>query len=30
LDVGAGIGIVTKNLLFKYFKKIDLLEQNPN
>lgn len=29
LDCGAGIGRVTKNLLTKYFKKVDLVEQNP-
>lgn len=29
LDCGAGIGRVTKNLLVNYFKKVDLVEQNP-
>jgi protein N-terminal methyltransferase len=29
LDCGAGIGRVTKNALSHYFKKVDLLEQNP-
>lgn len=29
LDCGAGIGRVTKNLLIKYFKHVDLAEQNP-
>lgn len=29
LDVGAGIGRVTKHLLLPLFKKVDMLEQNP-
>lgn len=29
LDCGAGIGRITKNLLMKFFKHIDLVEQNP-
>ncbi|XP_077281905.1 N-terminal methyltransferase isoform X1 [Temnothorax americanus] len=29
LDCGAGIGRITKNLLLKFFKHIDLVEQNP-
>lgn len=29
LDCGAGIGRITKNLLMKHFKRIDLVEQNP-
>ena len=29
LDCGAGIGRITKNLLFNHFKKVDLVEQNP-
>ncbi|XP_011633660.1 N-terminal Xaa-Pro-Lys N-methyltransferase 1 [Pogonomyrmex barbatus] len=29
LDCGAGIGRITKNLLIKFFKHIDLVEQNP-
>lgn len=29
LDCGAGIGRVTENVLSKYFKEIDLYEQNP-
>ncbi|KAJ9592648.1 hypothetical protein L9F63_015685, partial [Diploptera punctata] len=29
LDCGAGIGRITKNLLIKYFDKVDLVEQNP-
>lgn len=29
LDCGAGIGRITKNLLIKHFKRIDLVEQNP-
>ena len=29
LDCGAGIGRVTKNLLFNHFEKVDLVEQNP-
>lgn len=28
LDCGAGIGRVTKNLLMRYLKKVDLVEQN--
>lgn len=28
LDCGAGIGRITKNLLIKYFDKVDLVEQN--
>ncbi|XP_032684887.1 N-terminal Xaa-Pro-Lys N-methyltransferase 1 [Odontomachus brunneus] len=29
LDCGAGIGRITKNLLIKHFKHVDLVEQNP-
>lgn len=29
LDCGAGIGRITKNLLMKHFKRVDLVEQNP-
>lgn len=29
LDVGAGIGRISKNLLIRYFDKVDLLEQSP-
>ncbi|KAK2580985.1 hypothetical protein KPH14_006045 [Odynerus spinipes] len=29
LDCGAGIGRITKNLLIKHFKRVDLVEQNP-
>lgn len=29
LDCGAGIGRITKNLLVKHFKHVDLVEQNP-
>lgn len=29
LDCGAGIGRITKNLLINYFKRVDLVEQNP-
>ncbi|XP_015607809.1 alpha N-terminal protein methyltransferase 1 [Cephus cinctus] len=29
LDCGAGIGRITKNLLVKHFKQVDLVEQNP-
>ncbi|KAG7187952.1 hypothetical protein KM043_013914 [Ampulex compressa] len=29
LDCGAGIGRITKNLLIRYFKHVDLVEQNP-
>ncbi|KAK3908928.1 Alpha N-terminal protein methyltransferase 1 [Frankliniella fusca] len=29
IDCGAGIGRITKNLLFNHFKKVDLVEQNP-
>lgn len=28
LDCGAGIGRITKNLLIKHFKHVDLVEQN--
>lgn len=30
LDCGAGIGRITKNLLAPIFKKVDMVEQNPN
>lgn len=29
IDCGAGIGRITKNLLFNHFKKVDLVEQDP-
>jgi len=29
LDCGAGIGRITRNLLIKFFKHVDLVEQNP-
>lgn len=29
LDCGAGIGRITKNLLIKHFRHVDLVEQNP-
>lgn len=29
LDCGAGIGRITKNLLFNHFQTVDLVEQNP-
>ena len=29
LDCGAGIGRVTRKLLLKFFKQVDIVEQNP-
>lgn len=30
LDCGAGIGRITKNLLSRFFDKVDLVDQDPN